>query len=130
MQNSDRFRDEARRAADPLAPGFGLDPMPMDQVNRPYDEARLDAVEARQGGTGRPILYVLIAALILGGFYLMGTTFWAANEGQPPPGQIASTEQTRISPAPTPAPTPDTNVTPPAGQTGTGQGGTTTPPAR
>jgi hypothetical protein len=87
----------------------------------PSDEPieRIDGVEARQGGLGRPVLYVLVAALILGAFYLMGTTFWASNETNIPGGQI-STTQSQPNPAPSGTATGTGSTAPPAAAGGNG----------
>lgn len=72
--------------------------------------------EARQGGLGRPVLMVLVAALVLGAIYVLATTLWAVDEQLPPSGEVAPVNE-RVTPpaptnlAPTPVPTP-TPVTP------------------
>lgn len=37
----------------------------------------LDGREARQGSRGRPMLYVLAAALVLSAIYFFGATMWS-----------------------------------------------------
>jgi hypothetical protein len=73
-------------------------------------ERRIDDVEARQGWSGRPILWVLIAGLILGAIYLVVTQFWAADEvSDIPAGEVAPAGDIDLAPpavdlAPSPAP--------------------------
>ncbi len=76
--------------------------------------------EARQGGLGRPVLMVLVAALILGAIYVLATTLWAVDEQLPPSGEVAPVSEpptppapTNLAPTPAPSPTPAA-VTPPA----------------
>ena len=63
-------------------------------------------VEARGGRLGRPVLMVLIAGLILGGIYVLATTFWAVDEDLPASGQVAPAANAPAPVAPPPAPPP------------------------
>lgn len=47
---------------------------------------------ARQGTPGRRVLYILIAALLLGAIYVIGMQIWAATEPTPPAGMIENGE--------------------------------------
>jgi hypothetical protein len=93
---------ETRPLSDPRLP-YGRE--------RPHTET---AAEARQGPLGRPILYVLIGGLILGGVYLIGTQIWSNSEDLPPapavepalPAADPAPPAAIPPPAPTPVPTP------------------------
>jgi hypothetical protein len=111
---------------DPLAqqmnPGL-RDPVSGD----PIDRTELTATEARQGGTGRPVLYVLVAALILGALYIMGSAFYSNDAVDTEAGRIASTQSNEATAPTTPPPaattppaaaTPPATSNPPAGDTG------------
>ena len=90
------------RPLDPRLP-YGRDPVHTET-----------AAEARQGPLGRPVLYVLIGGLILGGIYLIGTQIWSTSENLPPaptiepavPAPDPVPPAVTMTPAPTPTPVP------------------------
>jgi hypothetical protein len=53
----------------------------------------------RQGPKGRPVLMVLIAALLLVGIYLASMMIWAGSESPDHPSQDASRQATTGSPS-------------------------------
>lgn len=85
-------------------------------VNRPVGDADqppavVSQTEARQGGSGFPILIVLVVGLVLAGLYFLASNLWVAEEPLPPSGEIApagadapNAAPPVIQPAPAPAP--------------------------
>lgn len=67
--------------------------------------------ETRQGPLGKPVLYVLIAALVLAGIYLVGTGIWSVSTAPTDPASQSTEAARETAKDPT---TPAT--TPPATQ--------------
>jgi hypothetical protein len=73
--------------------------------------------EARQGRLGWPVLMVLVAGLILGAVYVLGTTFWAVDENLPRSGEVAPVAEA-APPAGAPAAAPPAVQAPAPGVVG------------
>ncbi len=101
------YRDDEPR--DRFGPAEPENPAEPDNREDPRIErgVPISGRTARQGSPGRPILYVLVAALILSAIYLVATQVWTASEPTPPAGMIEETP----GPAATPEPV---NPAPPA----------------
>lgn len=94
-----------------------METRPLADPRPPYGREKVHtetAAEARQGPLGRPVLYVLIGGLILGGIYLIGTQIWSNSEDLPPaptiepavPAPDPVPPAVTLTPAPTPTPVP------------------------
>jgi hypothetical protein len=80
---------------------------------------------AKQGGTGRPVLYVLVGGLLLAGIYLAAMVGWSGSESPADPGQTKSQQTSNPGPAssnsgnvPAGNPAYPAPAAPPAGTTG------------
>lgn len=58
---------------------------------------------ARQAHPGRPVLYVLVASLILAGVYLVAMMGWSGVESPPATGQTQSQPASPATPGTPPA---------------------------
>ncbi len=84
-----------------------------DRSERTHTET---TTEARQGETGRTILYVLIGGLLLAALYFAGTQIWSQSEDTEPAAEVEGGEV--VDPdldAPAIAPEGETPANEPAG---------------
>ena len=61
------------------------------------DEKVVSEKSARQGPAGKPVLYVLIAALVLMGIYMIGLMTWSSKQGQDYAGQSQGSSRAEVT---------------------------------
>ncbi len=86
-----------RPAARPLPPAEGVtaEARHYDARSAALNQPReISGVRTRQGGLGRPVLWVLVVGLALAAIYLIGTQVWSTSEDLPPAGQVENAAPT------------------------------------